>query len=109
MQIYLHFGMGFSVRRRDGAWQPASFIAHAWSILWRKDAGGGRGSRKQPRGLDRTGWDGGGIRGRREHGREHGRGGEDKYVAFGDKNLRNSKKSTKFAADLRNSRKSSEG
>ena len=27
------------VRRRDGAWQPASFIAHAWSILWRKDAG----------------------------------------------------------------------
>ena len=53
------------------------------------------GSRKQPRGLDR-----------REHGREHERGGEDKYVAFGDKNLRNSKKSTKFAADLRNSRKS---
>ena len=31
--------MGFSVRGRDGAWQPASFIAHAWSILWRKDAG----------------------------------------------------------------------
>lgn len=37
------------------------------------------------------------------------RGGEDKYVAFWDKNLRNSKKSAKFAADLRNSRKSSEG
>lgn len=32
--------MGFSVRGRGGAWQPASFIAHAWSILWRKDAGG---------------------------------------------------------------------
>ena len=32
--------MGFSVLRRDdGAWKPASFIAHAWSILWRKDAG----------------------------------------------------------------------
>lgn len=40
MQIYLHLGMGFSVRGRDdGAWQTASFIAHAWSILWRKDAG----------------------------------------------------------------------
>ena len=39
MQIYLHLGMGFSVRRRGEAWQPASFIAHAWSILWRKDAG----------------------------------------------------------------------
>ena len=39
MQIYLHLGMGFSVRRLGGAWQPASFIAHAWSILWRKDAG----------------------------------------------------------------------
>ena len=35
MQIYLHFGMGFSVRRRDGTWQPASFfygIDHAWAI-----------------------------------------------------------------------------
>ena len=32
-------GYGRRVRRRDGAWQPASFIAHAWSILWRKDAG----------------------------------------------------------------------
>ena len=67
-------------RRRDGAWKPASFIAHAWSILWRKNAGrlfwkkdagrlfwrkdagwkirgkgtgGYGGSRKQPRGLDR--------------------------------------------------------
>ena len=39
MQIYLHLGMGFSVRRQGGAWQPASFIAHAWSILWRNDAG----------------------------------------------------------------------
>ena len=33
MQIYLHLGMGFSVRRRDGTWQSASFIAYAWSIL----------------------------------------------------------------------------
>ena len=35
MQIYLHFGLGFSVHRRDGAWQPASFfygIDHAWAI-----------------------------------------------------------------------------
>ena len=39
MQIYLHLGMGFSVRGRGEAWQSASFIAHAWSILWRKDAG----------------------------------------------------------------------
>ena len=31
--------MGFSVRRRGEVWQPAFFIAHAWSILWRKNAG----------------------------------------------------------------------
>ena len=35
MQIYLHIGRGFSVRRRGGAWQSASFfygIDHAWAI-----------------------------------------------------------------------------
>ncbi len=35
MQIYLHFEWGFSVHRRDGAWQPASFfygIDHTWAI-----------------------------------------------------------------------------
>ena len=35
MQIYLHFGMGFSVRRRGEAWQSASFfygIDHTWAI-----------------------------------------------------------------------------
>ena len=39
MQIYLHLGMEFSVRRRRGeVWQPASFfygIDHAWAIKTR--------------------------------------------------------------------------
>lgn len=87
MQIYLHLGMGFSVRGRDGTWKPASFIAHVWSILWRKDAGrkirgkgtGGYGGLAETAARTRQeGEDGGGIRGdgsirgRRKHRRTEG-------------------------------------
>ena len=75
------------MREAEGAWEDGGIRR-------------GRGSIGEGRKGSMGGWRG--IRGRREH----KRGGEDKYVAFWDKNLRNSKKSTKFAADLRNSRKS---
>lgn len=71
-------GYGRRVRRRGGAWQSTSFIAHVWSILWRKDAGRLFGERRRRRqGLAET------AARTRQEGEDGGRGSRSKSTNTG--------------------------